>query len=220
MLKYFYLTFFLFVFISCRPSEKAKPGQGIITYKISYPGEKPGIKNYLLPKEITLVFKDDKATFIASAGFGMIQIVNLMDNKSKTFSSLLIDEIRGNYACTLTTDEIKKNENSVTYSYTKTKETKMIAGLNCKKVIVKDETNGISFPAYYYDKIAFNYWNSPYKDFEFLLTEYSHTINGLTLKLEATNIDISSPIDTSLFNIKGQYTWVSSDKYFEHLARL
>jgi hypothetical protein len=217
-------VFFIFLIVliaSCKQSEKAKPGQGVITYKVSYPeSNKYGMKAHLFPKQIILVFKDDKAAFIASAGLGMVQLVNLMDYKEKKFNSLLIDELRGNFACTFTQDEIKQNEESVQLEFSKTNKTKTIAGLLCKQAMVKDITNQTSFEVFYYDKIKFNYWNSPFKDFKYLLTEYTHTINGLTMKLEATNIDLTTPVDTTLFNVKGTYTRVNQQNFFSRLSQL
>jgi hypothetical protein len=219
--KIFFLFFLTIVSISCRHSDSAKQGHGTITYRVSYPeSNKYGVKAYLFPREITLVFKDDKAAFIASGGLGMVQLVNLLNYKNQKYISLLIDEIHGNYACTLSEEEIKKNENNPRYQISETGETKTIAGIQSKKAIVNDLTNNKSFEIYYDDKIKFWYWNSPFKDFNYLFTEYTHTINGLTMKLEAINVDFSSPVDTALFNVKGNYIWVNQSTFFSHLSQM
>ena len=81
----------------------------------------------LFPKEITLIFKDDKATFIASAGLGMVQMVNLLDYKNKQAVSLLIDNLRENVGCKLSPEDIAVNENITRYSFDEKEETKTIS---------------------------------------------------------------------------------------------
>jgi len=209
--------------MSCRHGfdHNAKPGQGMITYSVSYPeGGKYGMKTAFFPKEIILVFKDDRAAFIATGAMGMIQLVNLLDHGKKSYTSLLIDNLRGNYGCLLTPNEIKENETAADYKFEPSGDTKTIAGLQCSKAIVKDVTGKSSFDVFYYDKIKFYYWNSPFKDFNYLLTEYTHTINDLTMKLVSTKVDLTTPVDTSLFNVKGNYRWVSQKEFYDHLLQL
>jgi len=178
------------------------------------------MKAAFFPKTITLVFKDEKAAFIASAGLGMIQLVHLLDHRKQKFNSLLIDHLRENYGCSLTAAEIDGNEKSAQYEYEPASETKTIAGLTCRKMIVKDKTNKTSFEIYYYDKIKFYYWNSPFKDLPYLFLEYTHTMNNLTMKLVATGADLTTPIDTSLFEVRGEYKWVNQKQFLAHLNDL
>ena len=201
--------------------QDAKPGEGTVTYHVSYPDSaRYGMKTSLFPRTMDLFFKNEKATFVTSAGMGTMQIVNVLDHKNKKFTALLIDALRQNYAFTLTPEEIKKNESNPIYQFDFSNETKTIAGLTCKKAIVRDITNNNSFEIYYYDKIKFYYWNSPFKDFDFLLMEYTHTINNLTMKLVAQKVDLSTPIDTSFFQIKGEFNWLNQKDFYNYLSRL
>jgi hypothetical protein len=221
MYKKVFIGLLMFATGSCMHENKAKPGQGTITYKVSYPeSNKYGIKAYLFPRQITVVFKDEKATFIASAGMGMVQLVNILDHTEKKYTSLLIDEMHGNYACTFSEKEIKENESTPLYSYKETSEKATIAGLKSRKAIVTDKTNHTSFDIWYHDRIKFYYWNSPFKDFNYLFTKYSHTINGLKMNLEATDVDLSSVVDSSLFTVKGNYKWVTQEEFYSHLSQL
>jgi len=199
----------------------AKTGEGMITYSVTYPDSSAyGIKAMFFPKTITLVFKDDRAAFIATGGLGMVQLVNLLDYRRKNYTSLLIDNLRGNYACTLSSEEIKQNENNPGYTIEVTNKMKTIAGIECTKAIVTDKASHSSFDIYYYDKIKFYYRNSPFKDFNNLLFEYTHTINHLTMKLVATKVDFTTPVDTTLFNVRGNYKWVNQKAFFDHLNEL
>ena len=219
----FFIGFLFFFVAACKTKteQKAKPGEGTITYDISYPDStKYGMKAALLPTTMNLFFKNEKATFVTSAGMGTLQIVNILDHKNKKFTALLLDAIRQNFAYTPSPDEIKENESKPKYIYEYTDETKTIAGLECKKAIVKDSTHNTSFEVYYYDKIKFYYWNSPFKDFNFLLLEYTHTINNLTMKLTAEKVDLTSPVDTTFFEIHGDYTWLNQKSFYNYLSRL
>lgn len=204
-----------------KPGQNAKPGEGTVTYTISYPDSaKYGMKATLFPRTMDLFFKNDKATFVTSAGMGTMQLVNILDYKNQKFTGLLIDALRQNCAYTLTSDEIKENENNPKFKFEFTNETKTIAGLECKKAIVKDITHNTSFEVYYYDKIKFYYWNSPFKDFDFLLMEYTHTINNLTMKLVATKVDLITPVDTTFFEIHGDFNWLNQKSFYNYLNQL
>jgi hypothetical protein len=221
MRKSIFYLLLLTAAISCRQANNARPGQGFITYHVTYPdNQKFSARSMLFPREIVLVFKDDKAAFVTTGGSGMVELVNLMDHKDKKFVSLLIDQSRKNIGCVLTPDEIKQNENNPLYKVEETNETKTIAGIQSRKAIVHDITNNKSFGIYYDDKIKFWYWNSPFKEFNYLLTEYTHTINGLTMQLEATKIDLTTPVNTNIFSVKGNYEWVNQKAFFDYLSNL
>jgi GLPGLI family protein len=220
ILSFLFLFFFIFG-CSQKPQEIAKPGEGMITYSVSYTdAEKYGVKSTFFPKEIILIFKDDKAAFIATGGMNMVQVVNLLDHKNKKYVSLLLDNIRENYGCILAPQEISENENIPKYHFELGDEKKMIAGIECRKAIVKDEANKPLFEIYYDEKIKFSYLNSPFKDMNNLFLEYTHTINNLTMKLVATKVDLTTPVDTSLFEVHGDYKWVNQKEFFNHLSSL
>jgi hypothetical protein len=225
MIRNIYISFLfsLLCFSGCKqkPQELAKAGEGTITYSISYPhAEKFGSKLAFFPKEIVLIFKDEKAAFIATGGMNMVQVVNLLDHKEKKAVSLLIDHIRENYGCILTPEEVKANENITHYQFESTGETKTICGILCKKAIAITARDKSQFDIYYDNKIKFYYWNSPFKDLNNLFLEYSHTINNFTMKLVATKVDLTTPVDTSLFEVKGNFKWVDQHEFFSHLSAL
>ena len=213
----------LFTASGCKNAsyQAAEANQGTVTYTVSYPDSAMyGVKSAFFPKEIVLVFKEDRATFIASAGLGMIQMVNLLDHKNKTAVSLLLDQLRENVGCRLTEEEIGTNENSVSYRFKKKNEMKTIAGFECRKATVADASAKDLFDIYYCEKIKFPYWNSPFKGMDHLFLEYTHTINNLTMKLVATKVDLITPIDTSLLEVRGNYKWMNQKDFFTYLSVL
>lgn len=52
------------------------------------------------------------------------------------------------------------------------------------------------------------------------MLEYTHAVNNLAMKLEATKVDFSSPVDTSLFTVKGEYQWVTQKEFYQYLSSL
>src|ERR1051325_9424239 len=216
-------AFLMVVFSGCRNiSERfAKTGEGMIVYNVTYPdGKKYGMKELFFPKTITLVFKDEQAAFIATGGMGMVQLVNLLDHKTLSYTSLLIDHLRGNFACKLVPAEIIENESKPVYEFEPMNEFKTVAGIECRKAVVKDASGQSSFDVYYDSKIKFYYWNSPFKDFNHLMLEYTHTVNNLKMKLEAVKVDLTTPVDTSLFHVKGDYKRVNQKEFFAHINEL
>lgn len=192
-------------------------GEGVITYKIIYPENHP-YKNMPIPQETILVFKNTKASFITS-GFGIIQVINLLDIDKKKYTSLLINSLGENFAFTETHDEILKQENNPEYSFEITEEKKVIAGLECNKAIVTDKNDKTTFDVYFYGKVKVFLGCSPYKNFNYLLLEYPHTKYGLPMQLLATHVDFS-PVDTSLLSIQGQYKWVDKETFISSIKNL
>ncbi len=219
-----FLGVFLIVCSSgCRSvsDRKAEYGEGTIVYKITYPDSMNyGMKSAFFPKEIVLIFKKEKSAFIASGGMGMIQMVNLLDHQNKKYVSLVIDQLRANFGCKLTPEEVTSNENSEKLEISETTDTKVIAGITCNKAIARNPEKGTQTEIYYDKNIRFSYGNSPFHAMDFLFLEYTHTINNLTMKLEATSVDLTTPVDTGLFQIRGDYIWVSQQQLFDRLNQL
>lgn len=226
MKKLLFISFGLLMLfgIACKNAGSnsiAKPGEGTITYTVSYPDSaKYGIKAALFPHEMNLFFKDEKAVFVAAGGMGMVQIVNILDHKKNTYTSLLLDALRQSYACEISPGEIKENESTPKLEFEFIDETKIIAGLECKKVLLKDITNNTTSEAFYYPNIKFYYINSPFKNFGYLFLEYTHTINNLTMKLQATKVDLTTAVDTTMFDVHGDFLWVKQKEFYNYLNSL
>lgn len=220
--KFVTLLFFLVLtFISScenHTESVSQNGEGIVTYKISYLEDNPYKNILILPSETNLVFKNKKASFITSA-MGIIQIVNVLDFDKQKYTSLLINTFGENYAFTEKPEDIKELETNPEYEITPTDETKMIAGLECKKAIVKDKTNNTEFDIYFYEKIKVYLGDCPYKDFNYLLMEYQDTKHGMSLRLKAEKVDFS-PVDTNLLTVRGEFTWVDRKTFINIVENL
>ena len=218
--RIFVILTLLILFSACKQKSESfsSQGQGMITYDIRYPdSNRFAAKQILFPKKMILVFKGNKAAFIVTAGMGMVQLVNLMDGSNRKYTSLLIDNLRENIGCKLTPEEIEANENAEHFEFETVNGTRQISGIECRKAIGKNGKNGNKTEVYYDPAIEFNYFNSPFKSIGHLMLEYTHTINNLTLQLSAVNVDLKTPVDSGLFEIKGKYRWVNQKEFFDYL---
>lgn len=218
---FIFFLFLAFCIVSCKNFSKKKNenNEGVVSYKISYPQNNPYKSVRMLPTETNLVFKDTKASFITSGGMGLISIVNILDNDNRRFTSLLLNGLGENYAFIDTPEDVKEQETNPLYKIKTTDETKIIAGVECRKAIVNDITNKTKFDIYYCDKIKMCYGDGPFKDFSYLMMDYSHTKYGLPMHLEAVKIDLN-PVDTSLLNVHGDFIWVNRKTFFSIVENL
>ncbi len=208
-----------FTLCSCANLSNQIPteGEGQITYSITYTGN-PGKMETFLPHETIFTFKNKNASFITSA-MGIIQVINLLENDNKKFTTLLINGMGENFAFTDTPEDVKIQENIPQYKIEPTEETKTIAGFKCKKAIVNDLTNNKKFEIFYYEKKKVYLGNSPYKDFNYLLLDYRDTKQGLEMHLEATKVDFN-PIDTSLLSVHGNFKWVDKNAFLSIIENI
>ena len=216
-----FMWFCSFILITGCDNQKesiAQNGEGVVNYKITYLENNPYSNFMILPNETNLVFKDKRASFVTSA-MGVVQIVNILDFEKKEYTSLLINMFGENYAFTEKPEDIKELETNPEYLITPTEETKLIAGLECKKAIVKDKTNNTEFDIYYYEKIKVYLGDCPYKDFNYLLMEYQDVKQGMTIRLKAEKVDFS-PVDTTLLNVRGDFTWVDRKTFINVIENL
>ena len=216
--KLSFSVFLFALFYACTnstPVETGKNGEGSITYKVTYPDSavitQQGVSSAMLPSETNLFFKGPKASFVTSA-MGVIEIVNLLDNDKKKFTSLLISSFGESYAFTESPEAVKEQENNPEYEIETTHEKKTIAGLECNKAIVNDLTNKKKFDIYYYNKIKVYLGNSPYKDFNYLLMDYQDTRFGLPMHVLAQKVDFS-PIDSTMLSVHGDFKWVDKKTF-------
>lgn len=193
--------------------------QGVVTYSISYPTLDPKEVSPFFPKEIKLVFKDNLSSYVIKSGLGTVQIVRLLNFDDQEFISLLIDTWGKNYASKDSEEEIKDKETSDFYEYTFTDETAVYDGLTCKKAVVRNTKTDEPFEIYYAPTIKINNWNSPYIGLKNILIKYPFHENGMDMMLEAKKIE-PREIDSSFFNVKGEFNWVSKTQFNEHLKSL
>ena len=171
------VAFIAILLVSCSESPfKKNIDKGIIEYTISYPQIEEG--SYLLdlmPKKMETIFAKGnfRSDIVAGMGLFKTSIIYEKDKKELVHSVKMLNK---KYASTLNIDELKAfNPKFQEVKVTSTEDTKEIAGLVCKGVII--EVLGDSswtFEAYYTDEIGIKNPNqhTPFKEIDGVLMEY------------------------------------------------
>ncbi|MBN2348836.1 MAG: hypothetical protein JXJ22_08370 [Bacteroidales bacterium] len=201
-MRYFYIVTILAVLLSgCSSFDSDdKYENGIIEYEITYLENQ--IQNYpsaLLPKKMKLAFTRHQSINTIEGFMGFFKLDNLTSfNGKKCITHLKV--LDKNYVY-----EGKRNELMCCFDAMEnmkiefTDETKLIAGLQCKKAIIKqgDET---SFEVYYTNEIKIENPNitNPYKKIDGVLMEFELKMNNLRMHFIANKFENSKPEKSKL----------------------
>lgn len=141
------------MFVFTASAQKTKPFQGIITYGITYSGANltPAQKAQL-PSSTTVYIKDCKSK--QEVVTGMVTQGSIIDGNAKT-QTVLLDLMGTKIVYRLTEKEISEDRAKVPEpKVTITTDTKVIAGITCKKatIISEDEEGTVSNDTVYFSE--------------------------------------------------------------------
>lgn len=192
-----------------------KSFEGVITYKITYPGATfPKEQMAMLPSTVTVSIKGTKSRTEIIMGMG--NQVEITDYTTKNKISLL-DLMGQKYAIKQTWEELQKeNADKATGKVQVTGETKNIAGFTCKKAIVTTEQDGIksTLEVYFTDELGAvnaNFDNPTYKDINGVMMEFTNKTEQFSMHFEATKVEKKSVSDKD-FEIPAGYTLTTQEE--------
>jgi GLPGLI family protein len=125
--------------------------QGKVVYEMSYPGTELDANTMaMMPKETIIYIKNEKVRSEISMG-GMGTSVSIVDNKTKT-STTLMDMMGQKIAFKATAEDVEKMKakGASEPKVTLLNETKEIAGYKCKKAEIEMEDNKENVKMYVY----------------------------------------------------------------------
>ncbi|MCX6243262.1 MAG: DUF4412 domain-containing protein [Bacteroidetes bacterium] len=193
----------------------AKPFEGVINYKISYPdGKFTEAQMNMFPKVMTVSVKGTKARTEMNVAGGTT--VEILDYVAKT-KVALINMMGQKYAIKQTTAEIEKeNSSQAKVEVNVTNETKNIAGYTCKKAIVTSNDDGVktTMEVWFTEELGgkeVNFSDPLYKDINGVLLEFSIVTPQISMKLSATSIEKKS-VAAKDFEIPADYTITTQDE--------
>ncbi len=205
----------LAVFVSSSSAISGKPFEGVITFKISYPGSKFSESQLaMFPKVLTVSVKGSKSrTDLQMSGMNTVEITDYMEKTSVS----LLNMMGQKYAIKKTTAEIEKElaaEGAITVE--EMKETKVIAGFTCKKVVVTVNDDGVktTYEAWYTSELGSklsNFNNPLYKDIDGALLEFLMKNQEISMKFSATSVEKKS-LPSKDFEIPSDYTLTTQDE--------
>lgn len=200
--------------LSCDSIDFSNQPQGILEYNVVYLSNKSSMPTNLLPKKVILKFKAHKSITTIEGFMGMFSLSNLSDFRKQTNTMMLkVMDNRYFYAGEkfeppFFFDDLKN------FNISLVSETKLIAGLNCKKAIVSfKDIQKPSFEIYYTDQINIKNVNksNPFKTINGLLMQFNIRISNIEMQLTANKYKPDNVPD-DIFDISKNYKKVSREK--------
>lgn len=193
----------------------SKPFEGVVTFKISYPGSKfTESQLSMFPKILTVTIKGSKSRTEIATGMGNQTEITDYISKSKIG---LINMGGQKFAVKTTSEEIEKEiakEPVPTIEFSE--ESKMIAGYACKKatITVDDKGTKNTYEVFYTkelgNKLA-NFDNPLYKDIDGILLEFSMKTPQFMMKFTATAVEKKN-ISPKEFEIPADYVLTTQEE--------
>ncbi len=213
---------YLFFLLSCDSIDFKNQPQGVIEYSVAYISNKSGIPTNLLPKKVTLKFKAHKSITSIDGFMGIFCLSNICDFRKYT-NTMILKVMDNKYYYPGTKYEPPfffdglKNINIEFVN-----ESKLIAGLVCKKAIVSfKNTNQPPFEVYYTEQIKINSPNksNPFSQINGILIQFNIEMNNIEMHLMATRYK-TEIIPDEIFKIPKEYRKVSREKMSGVLNKL
>lgn len=183
-----------------------KISEGKLIYEISFPEmEHDDESKGMMPTESTVYFKENQIRMeIKMMGMSTVVISNSKDKSATT----LMDMMGNKLAVKMTGAEIEKEKsklNTNKYETRMTEETKVIAGLKCRKAIASQKDGSEIIIYCTNDIVATNQgFSDQYKGIEGFPMEYQLSQNGMNMKFMAKSVS-KEKVDASKFAIPSDY---------------
>ncbi|GDX51161.1 hypothetical protein LBMAG27_02080 [Bacteroidota bacterium] len=186
--------------------------EGSITYKVSVSGvTDPQAQAMMQNMMLSIYIKNDKFASVMDMGMIKTRTVRLDDNKFVMLMDMMGQKMK------MTMDKKQydsKKLNPDSYSVIVTEDTKVIAGYNCKKAIIKTK-DGKSFYAYFTSDLkraTTSTYDGPYSKIDGVLMEYTMEQKGNTMTMSCTSIDFK-PVSDDMFVVpESGYTEMTMDQ--------
>lgn len=185
--------------------------EGIIVYDATPLDEGHPFASYA-PSKMTVKFKDNNFSAYMTAGMGALTASFISNPEKQTFTQV-IRLFTDTYFVVQEKEEIQKENQQIDIEIKPTKETKMIAGYNCKKAIASvkgDEPT--EYEIYYTNEIGIENSNfaNPYFKLDGVLMEYRMKKFGLEMQFTATSIT-KEVIDDAVFEVPDNCEQISQE---------
>lgn len=201
-------------------SSKVKPlTEGIIIYDLKLDGgEDLGMMAAMIPTELTVRFKGTKSR--SEFATGMSETIAISDSKDNKSAVVLLDVMGNKYA--MKVDEAKVNEQRSKmpiYDVLETKETKVIAGYNCIKAVMINQTTKEEVVVYYTPEIPYaeNSFNAEFSKLKGMPMEYVAKMSNF--KITATVREVKKEkVEDSVFVAPAEYKVVTQEELMKQFG--
>jgi len=216
------LTALLFFPQSCKKTALPNEKEGEIIYAITYlENDIEKFSTDLLPKKLTIFFKNDNTAMEIDGFFGLFNICNVINVKKKTNITYLNVLDKKFYY------EGKFNEPAAGFGMIPKlnirpgKHNKEICGYSAREAYVILPGKSVPIPVYYTTDIPIKNPNraTPYSDINGVLLEFYLHLSKLKIKLNATEIYFKD-VDEKYFATRKGYIKVSKQQLEDILNKL
>jgi DNA-directed RNA polymerase beta subunit len=208
---YFLLLFCLTAAVASAQGS-SKKFTGTITYKITYPSSATGPMVASLPTTLEMQISGNKARTSMMLPFGNNTFIINGDEQSVT---RLVDMESGKYFTKKTREDFSMPAAPMVVPL---KETKVVAGQNCKAAEIRANTAGKTTTAkvYYSEELGTNmiYFNTMVRSLSGIMLEFEYNIMGMPVQLTAISIN-PGRVSNKVFEIPSGYTETTEAKLRE-----
>lgn len=194
------------LFGSCGPAkDEGFISEGAITYDAEVVDADNPMAS-LAPAKMVVKFKNNKSSVEMSAGMGLLTTSFISNPETKTLTQL-IKLMNKKFSLVQNAAELKKENELYNLEIIPTKQTKMIAGYNCKKATVHYKGGDPSDYDIYYTTgldIKNSNFANPYYMIEGVLMEYKIKKFGLEMKFTAKSV-AKQNVDDAEFELPTDY---------------
>ena len=217
MKKRLFLFFSIIMMVlvaGCGDSESTSDqglSEGVIVYEATPMDPGHPFASYA-PSKMTVKFKNNCFSAYMSAGMGALTASFISDPEKRTFTQV-VRLFTDSYFVVQNEEELKKENALVDMEIKPTNETKMIAGYNCKKAIVKVKgEEPVEYDIYYTNdiKIENSNFSNPYYKLDGVLMEYRMQKFGLEMQFTATSIT-KEPVEDAVFEVPENYEQITQE---------
>ncbi len=199
------------VFPFCKAHNDKIFDEGIIEYDAKVVDENHPWAG-MAPSVATMKFKGDKFIFEMST-MGMFNTMFICDQTNKTLTQM-VKFLDIKQACIENENAITKENLNYKIKYVESKETKMIAGYKCNKLMVTMvDDPSVTFEAYYTKDMGSENMNqlSPYIGVKGMLMQYRLKKMGLEMQFTAKSVK-KAEIPDNTFEIPAYFKIVSKEE--------
>jgi len=203
------------VFLTQEQLSAGTPFEGVINFKISYPGNKLTESQLaLFPKALTVMIKGVKSRSDILIGAG--SRVEITDHQERTKIKLL-NLMDQKYAIKYSPEDITKETAKEPPVKVELRDgTKNIAGYPCKNAVITvfDKSGKYTIDVYYTPELGgkqANFDKGIYKDIDGVLMEFSMRTPEMTMRFAATSVE-KRPVSIKEFEIPPDYSVISMNE--------
>ncbi len=217
-----FLTVGILSLAGCKKGNVSHHKQGEIIYDIEY--LKNDLKSFntdMLPKKLTVRFKDNNTAMEIGGFFGLFNICNVVNTEKKTNITYLTILDKKFYYEGDFNDPAAGFGSIPRLTVKEGKQTKEICGYIAREAFVVLPDNTVPIPVYYTTDIPIKNPNraTPYRDIKGVLLEFYLNVSSLKMKLTANSIYFKE-IDSKIFARRKGYTKVSRQQMEDILTKL